>query len=118
MDDVLAMRLIQRGAHLGHYFQRRGRRERGALIDQTPEALALYQLHHQIDHPVRRNAEVVDRDGVRVLQPRCGLGLAPKSFDSLRVAQLIGMKDLDCDRVADQQACRSVHRGHSAHADL
>ena len=55
--------------HLPRDVRRALRRQRARLLDELRERLAVDELHREIDQPVRRLAEVVDRRDVRVLDP-------------------------------------------------
>jgi hypothetical protein len=70
-------------------------------------------LHHDEVEPVLR-PRVVDRDEVRVRDPRGGEGLPAEALDEARVLRQPAAQDLQGDRPVEDPVGRAVDLGHAA----
>src|SRR5438067_9885392 len=114
MNDSLPVCFVQCGARLCDNFGGGRWRERPALPDDVAYALAFDQFHHQVKESILRDAEVVNRDSVRMLETGGGLRLAPETFGGLWNSHLFGMQDFNRHLVADEQARSAIDRSHAA----
>ena len=84
---------------------------------QVAQRAAFHVLHHD-EVGARLLAPVVDRDDVRVVEVRGGLGLAPESLDERRLACELGEERLQRDQAIERLVAREVHLGHATLRDL
>src|SRR5262245_38074388 len=118
MNYTLPVRLVQRRADLSDNLGGVGLSQRTLSLDQTAQALSFGQLHDQIVQAFTGNAEVVNRNDIRMLQTGGGLRLAAESLDRLRIGHLIRVEYFDRRAIADQQTNGAVNSPHSASADF
>ena len=89
----------------------------GAVADQVLERGAVQELHDQ-EGAVVFLADVVDGADVGMVQGRCGLGLAAKTFEGLAVLGKIFGKKLEGDEAAEARVFGFVDHAHTAATEL
>ena len=115
VHDALAVRRGERGRDLLARGERLRRRQRPAL-ERLPQAPAAQVAHHEV-RAVRLSPVVVERDDVRVLDPRHELRLGLEAADELRVVGQRRADDLDRDLAPDVRLDRPVDDPEGAFAD-
>src|SRR5690606_22116971 len=100
MDDPLRVRLRERAERLPHRIDGDGDRETTDPRETLPEALALEQLHREIELAALALAEVEDRDGVRRREQAVRPRLAHEASLRGLVDRAIAAEDLDGDLAA------------------
>ena len=120
MDDAVAVRLGERAAHLTEDVLDALGRHRAVLLEDVGDAPALDELHDEIEGAVLHLAEVVDLDGVGVLEGGDGSGLAIEARLDRGVVREVLVQGLECD-LADRGTellLGQVHATHAAFAEL
>ena len=79
VDDAGGVRRGERAGHLPPDVDRR--RERLRALDERPQRPPVDELLHDEELAVRRLADLVDGDDVRVVESRGGAGLAQEALD-------------------------------------
>src|SRR4029079_10768225 len=119
VDDPVAVREVERGAHVGDDLHRPPRHQPALDLQHVAQGPALDVLHDDVRlvavHVLL--AGVVDRDDRRVVQRRGGLRLTPEPGLERGVAGEIGAQHLDRDLPAEPDVATAVHLGHAAVAE-
>ena len=91
----------------------RGDLEPALFGDELVEAPAAHELHHDVGL-LAVQAEVDDRDAVRVLEPRHQPGLALEPLAAFHRRRQRGVHDLDRDRAIELQPDAAIDDAHRA----
>src|SRR5882672_3401559 len=98
MDDPLLMRFLERARNLSHDLEHSFGRERTAcLLEDLTQRVPSNELHGDVERAVGRGTEIVDLDGVRVLESGNGSAFAVKTGRDGRVAGQMRMERLQRD---------------------
>ena len=92
-------------------------RHRAARAQGVVQRLAVDQLHRDKEPALVGRAEVVEVDGVGVLDARRGLHLAAEPGEGAAVGRQIRLQHLQRDLAPDGQLFREVDRAHAASAE-
>ena len=82
------------------------------------QALALEQLHRDVERAVGRLIEVVRRDRVRVAQVAQHHALATEPRDEVLVLRHLRVQELQRDLATGRELDAAIHRTEAALADL
>ena len=80
------------------------------------QGLSLYQLHDDVEHPIRI-PEVVDPNQVGMVEAGHRFGFRLKAGPELRIRPELARQNLDCDRAIEGDLPGSVDRSHSPLSD-
>jgi hypothetical protein len=116
VHDAPAVRVREGVGHLAADPQGVVDRKLLLAVEPVAQRLALDVGHHVVEVP-RGLARIVEREDVRVGEPRGGLDLAQEALLAERGGHL-GEQDLDRDRAAVAEVLGEVDRGHGAPAEL
>jgi hypothetical protein len=108
--------IIQRFAH-PHDDLERLRCLQSRRADEVVERRAFHELHHEIQVPFRRRAEIEDRDNVRMIQLRHRPSLALETLCEVAVHADLQRQQLDRDRAIERFLTRLIDRPHAAAPD-
>ena len=112
MDDAGCVRLSKCVGHRDRAIQSVGQ-PHSLAGDQAIERLARDKLHHdEVDAVGRTN--VINRDDIRVVQRRGGLGFLNEAPFTLRIGDFIGRQNLDRDESAEACVAGLVDHPHPA----
>ena len=93
----------------------RRQRQRLRPAQHRVKVLAAQEFHHDVRRAVVL-AQFVDRDDVRVLQPRDGLGLALEPLARRRVEREIDQHHLERDVAVERRVLGAIEHAHPAAA--
>src|SRR5439155_8904821 len=116
MDDPALVGGVEGPGRLRGDPCRLARRQRPAPLDDRGEVLAVDQLHDD-ERPGGVLPVVVDRDDVRVVQRRRGLGFVAEPRAEVRVATVLRAEDLDGDVSVQLVVMAAIDPGHPALAE-
>jgi hypothetical protein len=105
-----------RREHLLEDRQRLHRVQPAPLDEQVAQGTTVHVLHHQIGQALMASL-VVDRDDVRVGQPRDRLGLVGEPVHEVDVGGLRRVNDLQGDRASQPLVDGGVHGRHATTGD-
>ena len=118
VDDVVAVRAVQRVGGLAQPAQRQRPRDRAAAAQAVGHRAAREVLHDH-ERAAVVLADVVDGDDVAALrQPRAGARLAQEAAVGALVLGVAGGEDLDRDEAAEQLVLGSPDGRHSPVGDV
>src|SRR5207245_5741869 len=103
----------ERTSGLGRDPRGLARRQSAAPLDDRGEVLAVDELHHD-ERTGLVLAVVIDRDDVRVVQRRGGLGLVPEPRSEVGIAAVLRPQELDRDVAIQLAIVSAVDPGHAA----
>jgi hypothetical protein len=106
-----------RREHRQHDVDRALHTERPFASDHRGERFAVEKLHRDIRHAVD-DAEIIDVDDVRVLEPRGRARLLEKARDRVGVERLVGVEDLQRDALVERRLARLEHSAERPCAEL
>ena len=118
MDDAEVVGDVERLGALDDHPRRPRERHGGRLVQQGGEALAVDQLHREVDQSLGRLTEVIDGADVRMADAARVRGLAIEAADGVRVAHRSGRHDLDGAAPAHLHMLGQVDLAHAAFAQL
>ena len=113
---VVAVRIVERVGDFARDAHGVGDRETLLARQAIAQRLALHDRHHVVEKPVRL-AGVVERQDVRVSQPRREPDLAQESLAPERLREL-RLEHLERDVAIVLEVVREVHGRHAAGAEL
>lgn len=118
VDDAFAMGVLEGLADLPHPAGDVLRGE-SAGLDEGVQVGALDVLHHEVEPPVARLAEIVDCDDVGVAEPGHGAGLALETLREMEPGGVLApgearRQDLDGDEPVEALLTGLVDRAHPA----
>ena len=118
VDDALAVRGLERVAHLHDH--RPGHVQRGGdvVLEQRLQRPALQILHHEIVAVVLGDVEVEDLEDVVVPDDVDRARFVEEAVDDLLVGGELRVQELDRDAGTDPRMLGHVHRAHAALAEL
>ncbi len=116
VHDAVVVGEPERGEDLRREVDRAVRLEAAALVDHVLEGRPLEVLHRDVVRAIR-DAAVVDRDDVRVVQPRRRLCLAAEALDELLVLGVPLREHLDRDLAVQGRVLGEPDRRHAAGAE-
>ena len=116
MDDVVAVRVVERVGHLDSDAQRLVDRHGGAVREAVTQRLPLHHRHDEIQEAARFTG-VVEGQDVRMVQACGELDLPEKALAAERLRE-VGPQHLDRDVAAVLQVVGEVDRRHAALAEL
>ena len=116
MDDPALVGGVEGPGRLRGDPCRLARRQRPAPFDDRGEVLAVDQLHDD-ERPGGVMPVVVDRDDVRVVQRRRGLGFVAEPRAEVGVATVLRAEDLDGDVTVELVVVAAIDPGHPALAE-
>ena len=116
MDDAGAVRTSDTLGDLNREANRRIDRERSA-VNQCRQRLADDVLHRDEVDPLVR-VDLVDRDDVRMIEGRGGLGFAKETVLPLRVVGVLWREHLERDLALKDGVASFPHLPHAALAQL
>ena len=115
MHDAALVRRRQRVGQRDREIEH-ARKRKSARRHQPVEALSLDQLHGQEADPVRL-LDRVERDDVRVVERRDGLGLALEARQAVGMGGHVLGQHLDRDLAAEPRVARAIDLAHPARAE-
>ncbi|HEX8113864.1 MAG TPA: hypothetical protein VF516_39300 [Kofleriaceae bacterium] len=118
MDDALRVGFGERAAHLDEDLEHPLPFEWCLVVEHLVQALAVEELHHDVQRAPRRLIEVVHRDRVGIAQVAHHHDLTAKPRDQLVVPGHVGVQELECDLAAGRKLYTTIHRAEHALADL
>ena len=116
MHDPMVVRVAQRGRHVVGQPHHILHRERAVPVQTLAQRLTLDVGHHVVKESVRF-ARIVERQDVRMAEPRRDLDLADKPFGAERGSEF-GTEDLYGHLALVLKVLGEVDRGHAARANL
>src|SRR6185503_4410208 len=116
MNDVVRVREVERIRDLGGQPHGIVHRQRPFATQPIAERLSLDERADEVAGLVGRSG-VVERENVRMLEPREQPDLTPESLGAARVAQ-VGAKDLDGDVTVVAQVARKKDHRRATVAEL
>ena len=117
MEDPLLMRLFQRFETLEKDADCPCDGHRSVLPERAGKGTAVEELHRVIKEVSRCRTEVVQHDGMGILQRGHGLGFDQEALDRSLVAGHFAAQNLERHDSADQGLLRTIDDPHSALAD-
>jgi hypothetical protein len=116
VDHSVPVRVFESVGRLARDAERVLQRQLLLAGEPVAELLALDERHREPELPACA-ARIVDRQDVRVLEPRGEPDLALKALGAEGVSE-IGVKDLEGDRAVVADVVGEIYRGHAAAAEL
>ena len=118
MHDPVVVRDLQRVGRLMDDACRPRPRQRAGVLDDVRERLPLDELHREVDQPLGRLSEIINRADVRMVHP-AGVGrLAIEPRDRVRVLVRPGIHHLDRALAPHLHVLGEVDAPHAAFAEL
>ena len=116
MDDVVAVRVVERVGHLAHDSHRLLDRQGAVGLHSLPQREPLHHRHH-VEQEAVGFSRVVQGKDVRVRQSRREPDLTHEALASEGFGE-VGLEHLDGHRAVVLEVVREVHGGHASHAEL
>ena len=127
MDHALVVRVLERIANLRNDLQRLARGQATSLFELA-QIRAIHELHEEeveageglgdgVWRLGRSAAELVNRDDVRMTQPRQGPGFAIEPLLEVRAVRALPRQNLQRHEAVERRLSRLVNRAHSARAE-
>ena len=116
MHNPVAVRTIERSAHIGDDVQRGRHIKRPIAIKPLPQRLTANQWHH-VEQKSSGDAGIKERDDVRVVEPCRNLDLPLKPFRRQCRADRRA-KELDRDVSTMSNIASQQHHGHTTPTDF
>src|SRR5207302_984257 len=117
VDDPFGVGRLNRGAYLPHELECRAEGKNPAVPNLVAERMAFEELEDEVGSRVGRDAEVVDRDDVWVLQTGDGERFTLESLGRHRIADETASNDFEGRGPLEVHVRGAVHRALAAAAE-
>jgi hypothetical protein len=118
MNDTERVRFVKRAADRAHDREHLAPRQRSEPAKPLEQALAVEQLHRDVQRSIAGFAALVGDHRVRILKPRERLALAHEARGDLRVVREVRVQDLECERGVARDVGRAIDRAEATVRDL
>jgi hypothetical protein len=115
MQDSLLVRGGQAVCDLGRKVERRAHRE-GAARQPGAQRLPVEQLRHDVGGAIE-DADVVDREDVRMIQRGCGARFLLEALQPARIGGCVRGQNLDRDVTTGSRIPAAIDLAHASRAE-